>query len=93
MNLKSNLKLYLASKSMTAAELSRITKVPKATISDWLSGRSPKNLLHLKNIASYFEVSIDELVFGHFGSPSLNETETTDLVPFGTFDVFMKRVK
>jgi transcriptional regulator with XRE-family HTH domain len=95
MKLKINLKLHLAEKRITASELSRVAKVPKATISDWLAGRSPKNLNQIKAVAQVFDTSIDELVFGDFSHKKhgSKDVEKSDLVPMGKFDVYMKRVK
>lgn len=96
MNLKLNLKLHLASQNMTASDLSRISRVPKTTISDWLAGRSPKNLNHLKTVANIFKVNIDDLIFGDFNEMKKKSDEPlieSSLVPLGQFDVYMKRIK
>lgn len=96
MKLKTNLKLHLASKGLTAAELSRVSKVPKATISDWLSGRSPKNLSQLKSVANILETTIDNLAFGSFSESSSTphfSFQDSKLTALGTYDVFLKKVK
>lgn len=97
MNLKLNLKIHLTARGLTVAELSRLTGVPKTTLSDWLTGRSPKNLTHLKAVADVLYVSVDELVFDALDSPKKEgegvRTVEAELVPMGRFDVYMKRVK
>lgn len=64
MNLKINLRFQLNQKNTTAAQLSRATNIPKATISDWLAGVSPKKIEQVKRVADFFNISVDELVFG-----------------------------
>lgn len=64
MNLKDNLKRLLKLNDVTAAQLSRSLSIPKSTLSEWLSGRTPKNLDHLKKVSEYFNTTVDELCFG-----------------------------
>lgn len=64
MNLKKQLKNYLQAKKMSASELSRITGVPKQSISDWLAGSNPRDVRLVKKVADVFSVSLDHLFFG-----------------------------
>jgi transcriptional regulator with XRE-family HTH domain len=64
MNFKKQLKLYLDKRGLSASDLSRISGVPKQSISDWLGGSSPRNILNVKKVADALLVSIDHLVFG-----------------------------
>ena len=53
----------LERENLKLAELSRITGVPKSTLSSWLKGRSP-NLEQLQRVADFFNVTLDFLVTG-----------------------------
>jgi transcriptional regulator with XRE-family HTH domain len=64
MNLKCNLRQRMEEKDMTASQLARKSSVPVQRISDWLGGRSVRNLDQLRRVARVLEVSIDELLFG-----------------------------
>lgn len=64
MNFKSQLRELLRSRGMTAADLSRVTGIPKQSISDWLAGVTPRDLKRLKKVAEYFGVTVDQIVFG-----------------------------
>lgn len=58
------LKALLEDREISARELSRATKVPQATITSFLSGRSSNKPEHLLAIAEYFNVSLEFLLFG-----------------------------
>ncbi len=64
MNLKKQLKAYLKAKNLSASELSRITGIPKQSISDWLAGSNPRDIRLVKKVADVFSVSLDHLFFG-----------------------------
>ncbi len=64
MNLKKQLKSFLEARNLTASELSRITGVPKQSISDWLGGSNPRDVRLVKRVADVFSVSLDHLFFG-----------------------------
>ena len=54
----------------------------------------PKNLCHLKNVASYFDITIEELCFGE--APRLPRpkalSQFQDEVYAGVFEVVLRRV-
>lgn len=64
MNLKAQLRAYLAHKGLSAAELSRRTGVSRQCLSMWLGGASPKKIEHLKRVADELGTTIDHLCFG-----------------------------
>lgn len=91
MKLKDNLKKLLKDNNLNVLKLSKISGVPKSTLSDWLAGNSPKNIKQVKLVAEYFNVSVDQLVFSEKPtSHSYNEIQ--DLVHFGKYDVFLKKI-
>ncbi len=61
--LRINIDQLLKQKNLRASDLSKLTGIPKQTISEWRSGLVPKSILALKRVASAFGVSLDELVF------------------------------
>ena len=98
MNLKKQLRLYLDLRGISAAELSRKTKVSKQVLSLWLSGSKPKNIEQVKNVADVLEVTLDHLLFG---SGKHHETEKFKELDAllgnewigGTFEIKLRRVK
>jgi transcriptional regulator with XRE-family HTH domain len=92
MNLKEQLTNLLEQRHISASELSKEIDIPKSTISDWLSGTSPKNISQVKRVADYFDVSLDYLCFGE----KKNKTEISeykDEINAGIFEVVLRRVK
>jgi transcriptional regulator with XRE-family HTH domain len=87
MKLKENLRLLIKTKGITATALSKQSKVPLQTLNNWLSGSKPKDLDQVKSVADVFGVSLDFLVYGI----EQEKINATDLVPFGKFDVYLKR--
>ena len=51
-------------KNISVKELSERTKIPKKTIYSWLDGpRVPRDIIRLKILCNYLEVTIDEILF------------------------------
>lgn len=98
MNLKNQLQLYLDIRNITAAELSRKSKVSKQLISQWLSGAEPKNLSHVRACASVLQTTVDHLCWGDGkDAESQRVTELDALIGegwvSGLFEVRLRRVK
>ena len=102
MNLKKQLKLYLENKGLTASELSRLSGVPKQSISDWLGGSNPRDIRSVKKVAEALAVTLDHLVFGEGveegvsrnAIPSLGENSFQhDGWMRGVYEVKFRRVK
>jgi transcriptional regulator with XRE-family HTH domain len=96
LELHKNLKSLLEKRGMTAIELSRLTKVPKSTIQNWLSGLEPRNLLQLKRVADYFDVTVDLLLYGSKKEKIRDRSaisEFADEINAGTFEVVLRRIK
>ena len=73
MNLQNQLKYYLKAYGISAFELSRRSKVPKQSISDWLNGVVPRSFPHVKSVAETFGLTIDELCYGDAGQGAPQE--------------------
>lgn len=96
MNLKDQLKFYLDQHKLSVLQLSKQTKVPNATLAEWLKGRSPKKMDQVKAVADFFDVSIDHLCYGD-GEEKDQIMELDDIIGnqwlSGTFEVRLRRVK
>lgn len=97
-NLKKQLTLYLKTRGMTAAELSRKSGISKQVISIWLSGTEPRKISQVKKVASVLETSIDNLCFGD--GIDLEHERSTDLEALlgdqwisGLFELKFRRVR
>ena len=91
MRLKENLKYYLNSKGITAAELSRQCSksglaVPKATISGWMAGGSVRKLDMLFAVSRILNISVDDLLFS---DPAIQKKKTTSISPNTVTDLFL----
>lgn len=96
LELHKNLQNLLDKRGMTASQLSRATKVPNSTIQNWLAGLVPRNLLQLKKVADYFDVSVDLLLYGGKKEKSRERSaisEYADEINAGLFEVVLRRVK
>ena len=61
---KTNLKRIMKEKGISASDLSRQTKIPKSTISEWLQGRQPKFDDAILRLAKSLKVSTETLLTG-----------------------------
>lgn len=76
LNLKGQLNFYLKSYGWTPAELARRSGAPKQSISDWMAGTPPRNLVLLKKVADTLQTTVDNLLFGQgIASGSGNELD------------------
>lgn len=96
MNLKSQLKLYMNHKSITAVQLAKATGVSKQVISLWLAGSSPRKLDQVKKVADHFGISIDDLCYGSGvlskDRVNLNSVPEDEWIG-GVFEVKFRRIK
>lgn len=95
MKLNKNLNELLKIKGVSLTRLAKSTGVPITTISNWLSGQSPKNIEQLKKVADHFNVSIEELAFGK--SPPTREKNvledfTENEIYAGKYEVVLRRI-
>jgi transcriptional regulator with XRE-family HTH domain len=58
------LRELLDTRAISMTELAKKLEVKQQTVSQWANGSTTPKLKHLKPLASYFEISIDELVTG-----------------------------
>lgn len=79
-SLLDNLKILLAERGLTVAELARISKIPKTTLYGVFSGEFEPKLSTLRILAKIFNVNISQLL----GESSLNCSEIK--IPILTWD-------
>lgn len=99
MNLKSQLRYFLELRGLTAAELSRRSKVSAQTISIWLSGGPVRDVSKAKAVADVLGTTLDNLLYGS-GLPTDNDraVEISQILNEGgaikgLFEISIKMVK
>lgn len=97
MNLAINLKAHMGRRKMSLVELAKLTKVPKQTLHNWLSGAEPKSLDQVRSVAQCFDLSIEELCYGEPRKSMKVQSnpieEHADEIRAGVFEVVLRRVK
>ena len=56
----------MKSRGITLNRLAKDCQIPASVLHGWINGRLPsaKNLILIKNLANYLEISIEHLIFG-----------------------------
>ncbi len=98
LNLKNQLKLFLEQRQMTAAQLSRASRVSSQVLSLWLRGAEPKKMSQVKAVADCLGTTVDHLCFGSgLDTESERITELDALLGdqwvSGIFEVRFRRIK
>lgn len=92
MDISKTLKHLLVDRDINVTQLSRATDVPRQTIDNWIAGQEPRSLMQLKQVSSYFDLTIDELCFGKvIKSDPIEKFE--EEINAGLFEVVLRRVK
>lgn len=97
MNLKEQLRLYIECNGLNASVLARKSGVPNATISDWLSGRKPRNIDQVKKVADTLNVPLEHLLYGSGIKKIESDLDLESLLGDGwiggLFEIKLRRVK
>lgn len=98
MKLKTILKGLMESHDITLSALAKATGVPKQTIHNWLCGTEPKTLDHVRAVARYFKIGIEELCYGDEEKASKTKSfnpieEHEEEIRAGVFEVVLRRIK
>lgn len=80
------LKALLRSHNLSVAELAKRTGLPRSTIQQWTAGGTP-NVYQLEKVATYFNITIDELVFDKKPKQAIEELFTEALVHTGHYKI------
>jgi transcriptional regulator with XRE-family HTH domain len=62
--LGTNLKNILRQRKLSLKQISADTGIPYSTLHTWLENRQPKDVIKVKVLADYLDVSFSELLFG-----------------------------
>lgn len=89
--LKENLKKLLDSNHLTVTKLAEETQVNAQTIHNWLSGQKPRNIVHVKQVASYFGLSVDSICFDEEAKKSIEDFNKE--ISAGVFEVILRKCK
>ena len=85
------LKALMKSHNLTVTELAQRTGVPRTNIQQWLTGSSP-NIIQVDKVASYFDLTVDELVFGRKPKSSVEELFTEALIHTGHYKISITKL-
>jgi len=86
------LKKLMKAEGLTLVALSSRTGVPKSTLSEWLSNRTP-NPIQAAKVARIFNVSLHFLLFGTEDPQELFQKIMKEDLFSGTFEISIKKVK
>jgi len=93
MEFATTLKDLIRQQGLTTAKLAKRINVSPKTISDWLTGRTPRDLDAVKRCAETFQVSVHYLLYGeddprNLISKILEKTE----IHTGLYEVSIRKV-
>jgi transcriptional regulator with XRE-family HTH domain len=93
MDLDKTLKKLIRQRGTTTSALAKEIDVPAKTISDWLSGRSPRDLDGVKRCAEALGVSVHYLLYGEEDQRNILDQilEKTE-VHTGMYEVTIRKV-
>jgi len=93
MNIKASLKKLLHDRDMTVAQLSRATKVPVQTLSNWLQGLKPRDLEQVQRVSAYFGVTLDFFVSGKESEAKPAFNDYKEEINAGVYEVILRKLK
>lgn len=93
MKLHLTLKELMKQADINATNLSKACGVPLSTLHGYLNEVEPKGLTHIKNLADFFDVSVDFLCFGEKDNHKEKISEYADEINAGVFEVVLRRIK
>lgn len=73
--LAENLKKIMAEKKLTVTNTAKEVRMNKSTLHGYCNGVVPRNLLQLRNLAEFLDISFAELIFGKCQEPISHSTE------------------
>ena len=88
--LAENLKKLMQAKRETIASTAKQVKMNKSSLHNYCNGVIPKNLMVLKALAEFFDVSLGELVFGR---PTDSTSLYSQIGIEGRFEVTIRRIE
>lgn len=93
MEFDKTLKRLIRERGTTTGELAKKINVPSKTISDWLTGRTPRDLDAVKRCAEALGVSVHYILYGEDDRKSLiGEILEKTEIHTGMYEVSIRRV-
>lgn len=90
------LKRLLRERRKTLKEVSEATKIPYSTLHTWLENRQPKDVIKAQELAEYFSIFLEELLFDNVKDNNHKQetlTSQSDLKFIeGRFEVTVKKI-
>jgi transcriptional regulator with XRE-family HTH domain len=77
--LGANLKFLRKLKGLSQQDLAKALSLPRTTLGDYERSHTEPNLLMLKKISKYFDVSLDQLIRGKLNKSNVNIGRGDDL--------------
>jgi transcriptional regulator with XRE-family HTH domain len=93
MELSRVLKKLMYDRDIKLVQVSRATKVPLTTLSNWMAGQKPRDVNQIKLVADYFKVSLDFILFNIQPSKQNIVESMKDEINAGAFEVILRPIK
>ena len=86
------LKNLLEKNNISVSELAKETGIPATNIRQWLTGTAP-NINQIDKVAQYFQMSVDELVFGRKPQSKIENLMTELKIHDGIYRVSITKLE
>jgi len=87
--LAENLSRIMKKKKLSLSQIAEAIQMNKSTLHNYINGVMPRNVMTLKKLADYFEISLTELLFGPQVSP---EALLRASLLEGTYELVIRRM-
>ena len=88
-----NLKIYLEAHRYSLKEFAQKIGVPISTVHGWLNGVPPKNVMIIKKISNFLEVSVEDLCFENHQKKDLIESDLVMSIGNEKFKLMFKKIR
>lgn len=85
-NFKQNLKLLMQERNLNPSTVARDVGINRSTFFNWIHGAVPQNIVAIKRLSRYFNVSLEELIIGRLDE----QKEFKSLV--GRFEITVRKL-
>ena len=88
-----NLKMYLEAHKYSLKEFSQKLGVPISTVHGWINGVPPKNVMIIKKISNFLDVSVEDLCFESHQKKELVESDLVMCIGNEKFKIIFKKIR
>lgn len=85
------LRQLMTERRYSLTQLAKEANVATSTLNEWLSGRTPKDPIKVKRVASVLSVSLHYLLFGQEEEAAVFRANATDQ-KIGEFEIVIRRI-